>query len=257
MVKSISLVSWAYNEEETIAAFLLRAKMFLESLGPEWEDYEHILIDDGSQDGTFAIASEIQKTYPRLKLFRNEKNEGVGWATRRAIQLATKEVLFWQTVDWAYDISHLKEYLGYLGEYDIVQGYRPYGFAQRSDNFLKGCISLTNYLLVRALFGLPLRDYQNVTLYPTKFAQALPCESHSSFTNPELLLKSYWRGATFKQVCIPFLPREKGDAKGTKLPSLLKSLRQIFYFWAKWMVLGRRPDKARGHVAPIAPVLQV
>ncbi len=239
MPKSLSLVSWAFNEEEEIRDFLTRSQNFMDRLGL---DYEHILIEDGSADRTLQIAREVQLTYPQLRVIPNGKNEGVGKATRKAISLATKEVLFWQTVDWAYDISNLREYLPFLNSFDVVQGYRPPGFYQRSDNFVKGCISLCNYLLIRTLFRLPLKDYQNVTLYPTRLAQSIHCESHSSFTNPELLLKARWKGATFKQVPIAFIPRKRGRAKGTKLTSILASLRQIFYFWFKWMVLGLHSD---------------
>jgi len=228
-----------------MAPFLARSRNFMDALGLE---YEHILIDDGSTDRTLEIARGFQREYPQLRVISNGRNEGVGWATRKAISLATKEVLFWQTVDWAYDISRLGEHLPLLETHDIVQGYRPRALSSRSDSLGKGLVSWGNYLLVRTLFGLPLKDYQNVTLYRTKFAQSIVCESHSSFTNPELLLKSYWRGATFKEVCIPFLPRDRGKAKGTKLTSVFSSLSQILYFWVKWNWLRQRPGPASAYL---------
>lgn len=263
---SISMLSWGLNEEENIVEFLRRAQLLMNSLGVE---YEHILIDDGSTDRTFELASEVQKTYPQLKIIRNERNMGSGRNTRIAVAHATKDVLFWQTVDWSYDITRIGRYLWYLRDYDVVQGvrirdiepqYTPWinrifksrgiKVSKRSDNFIKAVISVSNYLLVRNLFRVPVLDFQNVTLYPTKLAQSINFESESAFTNPEMLLKSYWKGASIKQVPIGFIKREKGEAKGTRFKVVVRSMSQVIGFWLSWVVLGRRPDKLKGKVFP-------
>src|SRR4030042_3999723 len=106
--RSVSLLSWAYNEEDSIGNFLERASSLMNSVV---EDYEIILIDDGSIDRTYQIAKKFQEKNPRLKIFRNEKNLNVGISSQRAIQIASKEYLFWQTTDWSYDISNLRVFL--------------------------------------------------------------------------------------------------------------------------------------------------
>lgn len=103
--QSVSLLSWTYNEEDSIEEFLERATQLMDSAV---QDYEIILIDDGSTDRTYEIASAFQKKNPRLKIFRNERNLNVGISSRRAIQRASKTFLFWQTIDWCYDISDLR-----------------------------------------------------------------------------------------------------------------------------------------------------
>ena len=55
------------------------------------EDYEIVLIDDGSTDRTYEIAKEFQKNNSRLRIFQNERNLNVGISSRRAIQRALKE----------------------------------------------------------------------------------------------------------------------------------------------------------------------
>ncbi len=263
---SVSILSWGLNEEESIEEFLLRAKAMMDSFQVE---YEHIFIDDGSTDGTFAIASRVQKIYPQLKIIKNERNRGSGWNTRIAVAAATKDVLFWQTVDWCYDIKNIGRYLWSLRDHDVVQGVRVepnkprYGWlfekipllrdirvTKRSDNFQKAVISLTNYLLVRILFQVPLLDFQNVTIYPRKLAQSIQFESASAFSNPEMLLKAYWKGARIGQVSIGFIARDKGVAKGTRLKVVLKSVSQVLGFWFKWVIRGKRPDKLVGSIDP-------
>lgn len=239
------------------------------------DDYEIVLIDDGSTDRTFDIASAFQKRCPRLKIFKNERNLNVGISSRRAIQKASKEFLFWQTVDWCYDISHLRLFMQYLNSFDIVQGVRwgpvpikikllkPFvallklfhikHLTRRSDTVLKAIVSVINYTLIRILFNIPLSDFQNVTFYPTKWIQSLKFEAKSSFANPEGLIKSYWNGMSIKEVPISFIPRKGGKATGTRPQAIWRSLKDIFSLWLKWVVLGKKPSVKKGNIYRLNP----
>ena len=160
--------------------------------------------------------------------------------TRIAINHATKDITFWQMVDWSYDLSNILQALDYLENYpiDAVQGVRithkdadylspikklgllkNVRVTKRSDNFFKALVSLTNYTLVKILFQLPLNDFQNVTFYRRNLIQSVSFETASSFTNPECLLKTYWKGAVIKEIPIDFIARKKGKAKGTRFKS--------------------------------------
>jgi hypothetical protein len=245
------MLGWALNEEESITAYVERAGQFLQDLT---DDFELVLLDDGSTDRTWAIAVEMQKTRPWLKVYRNERNRGSGYNTKRAISLAEKDYLFWQTVDWAYDIDGLRSSLWMLQSCDVLQGVR-HGTAsfrgvvlERSDTPYKGLVSIVNYLLIRVLFRLPLSDYQNVTVYPRTLIQSVVLESESSFTNPECLLKTWWKGATFREIHVPFVKRVHGRGKGTRPAAILAAIADILRWWFRWVVLGRRVDRGRGRV---------
>jgi hypothetical protein len=101
---SLSMLGWALNEEDSVGDYIDRAGALLSALT---DDYELVFVDDGSTDRTWAIATEYQRTRPWLKAHRNDRNRGSGYNTKRAIALASKDYLFWQTVDWAYDIRQL------------------------------------------------------------------------------------------------------------------------------------------------------
>jgi len=245
------MLSWALNEEENIRSFIERAEAFLTSAA---DDFELVLIDDGSTDRTAAIAAEYQASRPWLRLYANDRNRGSGYSAKRAISLARKDYLFWQTVDWSYDLTMLGPALHLLERYDILQGVRVNAlsttfFRTRSDTPSKAMISILNYLLIRVLFGLPLHDYQNVTVYPTRLIQSIHIESESAFTSPECLLKVWWKGVTIKEVPVVFLKRERGDAKGTRVSAIRVAVRDVFRFWWRWVVRGQRLDHARGTVA--------
>lgn len=257
---SLSLITWAYNEEENILSFLEHATELLERIV---EDYEIILIDDGSKDKTFEIADHFRaKKNPKLKIFKNETNKNVNFCHRRAISLATKQYLTWQMVDWCYDISNLRDYLELLKSWDIVQGVRRapavmrlevlkparaltqiFGLkhlSSRSDTVPKALVSIFNYILVRILFKVPLSDFQNVSIYPTRWIQSVRFESRSPFGNPEGLIKAHWAGLSIKEVPIGFIARTKGEAKGTNVKIVIKSFYDVFRLWFLWVICKKR-----------------
>ena len=249
---SLSMLGWALNEEENIAAYIDRAGAFLQALT---DRYELVLIDDGSTDRTWSMMMDAQRTRPWLKAFRNDRNRGSGYNTKRAISLATEDYVFWQTVDWAYDIRAFAAALPQLKEVDVLQGVRvgtasASGISGRSDNAYKGVVSIVNYWLIRVLFRLPFGDFQNVTMYPRALIQSVTLETESSFTNAECLLKTWWRGATFREVEVPFLKRERGRGTGTKPRAIVNAIRDILTWWTRWILLGRRPDRKRGRIVP-------
>lgn len=269
---SVSMLCWAYNEEASIVEFIERASKLMESTVV---DYEIILIDDCSTDRTYELALACQKYNPSLKVFRNEKNLNVGISGPRAIKMASKEFLFWQTIDWCYDIRNLRIFLEYLKAYDIVQGVRrkpvnvKFKFlkplvailkllgikhlTRRSDTVTKAIVSVINYILIRLLFRIPLSDFQNVTFYPTKWIQSNKFESKSAFFNPEGIIKSYWKGMSVKEVPISFIPRNKGVAKGTRPKAIMNSVKDILRLWFKWVILGKRTFIKKGTIYRLNP----
>jgi glycosyltransferase involved in cell wall biosynthesis len=247
---AISMLGWALNEEDNLVEYVNRAEAFLTSVS---DDFELVVIDDGSTDRTWSLANELQTTRPWLTVLKNDRNRGPGYCYRRGINAASKEYFMAQTVDWAYDIDAFRPVIDRLRQYDILQGVRPGEFSlsvlrRRSDSLYKGIVSLTNYTLIRVLFQLPFADFQNVTVCPARLAQALPLESEGSFTNPEVMMKLYWRGASFLQVPVLFQKRGRGKGTGTRAGAILKSIGEIVRSWFRWIVLGGYPNRKAGVV---------
>jgi glycosyltransferase involved in cell wall biosynthesis len=253
----LSMLAWALDEEANVGAFVERAER---TLADVTDDFEVVLIDDGSTDATWALASELARTRPWLRLYRNDRNRGSGYCAKRALSLGTKDYLFWQTVDWAYDIGELMSSLPLLRQYDILQGVRGNAlelrsiFALRSDSAYKGVVSYVNYRLIRVLFGLPISDYQNVTIYPRRLIQGIALESESSFINPECLLKTWWQGASFKEIHVGFVKRERGTGKGTRPRAIAAAIGDIARYWYRWVVRRRCGRVGRGQVVQLAPL---
>lgn len=244
--RSVSLLAWGYNEEALIEGFLARAVSLMDAAVA---DYEIVFVDDGSTDRTGALADAFAAAHPQVRVVHHPRNLNVGLAGRTAIGSACKDYLFWQTVDWSYDLKYLRQCLELLDYYDVVQGVRPvpirllsyipfvrsiYRVRSRSDTLRKAVVSLVNYYIIRILFGLRFHDFQNVTFYRTKLVQSFAMQSRTSFANAEFLIRSYDAGARFIEVPIPFIKRSQGTAKGTKLRTILRSVTDIARNWLAW-----------------------
>lgn len=264
-LKSVSLVSWAYNEESLIEEFVRKALRVLQKTSRE---FEIVIVNDGSTDQTGIFLEKIAKQNKSVKVLTNKKNRNVGYSCRRGILAAKNEIVFWQTIDWSYDISKLQNLLLLKEKYDVVAGvrrrpvpvkgrlakivmavYRLFHIkhlTKRSDTPLKALISVCNYVLIRSLFGLELSDYQNIVFYPKTFIQKVKPISNSSFVNPELLLRAHYQGLSICEAPISFKPRQKGVAKGTKPVSILRSLQDILNFWIQLYLLKKISRKNGG-----------
>ncbi len=137
---SVSMLGWGLDERENLPQYLERAEQFLRSVA---DDFELIVVDDGSSDGMWEAAVDAQRTRPWLKVLKNDRNRGAAYSAKRAIREASKDYLFWQTMDWAYDISGLSKSFPLLQQFDILQGVRVNAlrgtaFSLRSDTTLEG-----------------------------------------------------------------------------------------------------------------------
>jgi len=124
---------------------------------------------------------------------------------------------------------------------------------RRSDTLYKAVISLTNYYILRIFFSVRFHDFQNITFYPMRMLRQIELVGRTSFVNPELLLKSYYRGARFIEVPIPFIKRDLGVAKGTKIKAVIRSLADTARNWISW---GSRYRLKRQHPSVIYRVAE-
>ena len=241
MSYSLSLLAWGYNEELLIEEFVEKS---IRDLKKVTDDFEIVVVDDGSTDSTWQKLEGLARKYSCVKPVRHEKNMDVGMATQSAVRNASKEILFWNTVDMFFDTEKdLPKMLPYTRDYDIVQGVRT---SLKANAFFRKLTSVVNYLLIRTLFGVSMTEFQNVKFFKREFGKSIHFESASVFTNAELAIKGYYRGLKIKEVPMDFKERTAGKQKGAKFSTIRKTFRDIFKCWFLWRVLGKI-EKAPKH----------
>src|SRR5262245_18874274 len=142
----------AYNDSGTIASMEIRTVKTASELTP---DFEIIVVDDGSGDGTAEIADELARTYPQVRAVHHPTNRDYRAALQTGFRSATKELIFYTDGDAQYDPTELAIlWRGMTPETDVVNGYK----ISRSDPFHRIVIGRVYHHIVSRLFGLKLRD---------------------------------------------------------------------------------------------------
>src|ERR671927_170480 len=142
----------AYNDSGTIASMVIRAVKAASELT---SDFEVIVVDDGSADGTAEIADELSRKYPQVRAVHHPINRDYGAALRTGFRSATKELIFYTDGDAQYDPSELSLLWRELTpDADMVNGYK----ISRADPLHRIVIGRVYHHIVSLLFGLKLRD---------------------------------------------------------------------------------------------------
>lgn len=218
----LSVVLPAFNEEANIAATLDRAERYLERACPE---YEILVVDDGSRDGTAGVVGYWTRRNPRIRLLRHETNRGYGAALKTGFAAALGEWIFFMDADGQFRIDDLDRFLPLAPEYDGVIGYRLH----RRDSLLRRLNALGWNLLNRRLLGIPYRDIDcGFKLYRRRALQGLPIHSSGAMINAEMLARLTARGARLAEVGVGHHPRAAGVATGANPRVILRAFRELY-----------------------------
>jgi len=219
---NISVFFPCYNEERNIGKLLEKTIQFLPTIA---NDYEIIVVDDGSRDSTSEIVQRFSRENPRVKLVRHETNRGYGAALRTGFNNCQKDYIFFTDGDNQFDITEMTKLLPYIKDYDIVAGYR----IKRSDGLIRKINEFCFNRLVRFLFGLKIKDLNCAfKIYKREVIKNLDLYSSWAFINSELLIKAKKKGFTIKEVGVSHYPREWGTQTGANLKVIAGSIIELF-----------------------------
>ena len=232
--RSLTMVVCALNEEELIEEFFEKS---IRDLSAVCKDWEILLINDGSTDRTSELAHAYAKRYPQIRIFDEAINRGPGVCIQIGFRNASKDIVFWNTVDMFFNTEDLTWVLPHLEEYDCVSGVRS---DLKANSLYQKLLTVCNRGLIRSLFPVKLKAYQSVQFHPRQFFEQIRVEGSSSFVSAELLIKSHYLGYRLKELDVVFHPRTKGTAKGGGVRHVMRSMRDIFKYWWRWVVL-RKP----------------
>ena len=106
MQRSISIIIPAYNEEKRLPATLEKILAYLDGTG--WSFAEVIVVDDGSADGTAAVAARVAAARPNVRVLRNPGNRGKGYSVRHGMLEAKGEWTLFSDADLSAPIEELE-----------------------------------------------------------------------------------------------------------------------------------------------------
>jgi len=237
MVREISIVFPAYNEEENVDEAARRAVEAVRVAGID--DYEVIFVDDGSRDATAARVEALAASDPRIRLIRHPRNLGYALALKSGFEAATKRYVFYSDSDNQFDLKELKNFLPAIDDYDVVVGFRIYRFDPLTRLFLAWCYNL----LARIIFRIRVRDIDCAfKLFRREVFDVITIESKKFFVDTEILAKATRLKMRMTEIGVRHYPRKAGSS--TVRPShVLSTIRELVQMWIKIYLRSGKPER--------------
>ena len=221
----------AYNDSGTIASMVIRAVKAASELTP---DFEVIVVNDGSADGTAEIADELARTYPQVRVVHHAKNRGYGGALQTGFRSATKELIFYTDGDAQYDPAELALLWARMDDgVDLVNGYK----ISRSDPFHRIVIGRIYHHIVSVLFGLTVRDVDcDFRLMRRRIFERINLEKTSGVICLEMMKKITDGGFRIAEVPVHHYHRAFGKSQFFNFPRIAKTGVDVFRLWVELVV---------------------
>ena len=200
----------AHKEEGNIEPVV---RCCLEVLPSVSDDFEILVIDDGSRDRTGEIADRLAAEDSHVRAIHHPRNRGYGCAWRTGINEARCEWIFFMDSDRQFDIAEITKLTENAGNYDIVTGYR----IARQDPYYRFLVGSCFNVLVKVLFRVHLRDIDcGFKMFRASLLKPMVLESPGALINTEIHAKANMAGARLLEVGINHYPRPLGRQSGTK-----------------------------------------
>ena len=222
--KPISLTVFfpCYNEEANVTQTTLAAIKACERLV---DDYEVIIVNDGSKDRTGEIADRLAAEFPHVRAVHNNPNRGYGGALQRGFKEATKDYVFYTDGDGQFDFSELDKVLPMITEYDIVSAYRM----NRRDPLMRKVNAKAWGTLVNLIFRMGIRDVDCAfKVYPRRLFEEIEMCSTGALIDTEILARATYLGYSIGQIGVHHYPRTAGEQTGANLRVILRAFKELF-----------------------------
>lgn len=208
-VQSISVVIPAYNDETTIARLVQDTDCLLKEVS---SDYEIVLINDGSRDGTLAVLQDLANKNKNVRVINHEQNQGYGRTIKELYLSGSKELVFSLPGDYQFAPKELLTMAKGLHTHDFVIGHR----IKRNDPPRRKLQSAIYNMMLRIFYGCSYKDVNSIKLFRKEILNRITLESDTPFVDAELCIRA--RKAGFKVIEIPIehLPRLSQGASGGK-----------------------------------------
>jgi len=225
-MKKISVIMPAYNEEANLPGMIADVVSVMQD---RFDDFEVVVTDDGSRDGTGQVLDHLAVTYPQVKPVHHPQNRGYGAAVFTALSHASKEVVFFTDSDRQFNLHEIDRLLPHLSDSDMVVGYR----APRRDPFQRVLFGHGWSSLVTLLFGYTARDIDCAFKLFRRhtFNQIAPLiESRGATFSAEWLVLSKRAGFRIAEVPVSHVPRRAGAQTGARPDVIKRAFRELWQF---------------------------
>ena len=222
MAGSLSVILPGLNEEASVASAVSRTRDALDAL---FDDYEILVIDDGSTDRMGEIADGLAADDSHVRVLHNERNVNYGISLARGIAEARCAWVLHNGMDLPLAPEDIEHFVPHFETADVVVASRH---DRDAHSPWRRVTSWVNRLLLLLLFQPRTRDLNFTQFYRRSFLESVELVSTSpACVTPELILRAEHRGLRVVEVPTVFQRREAGKAHFGKPKDIAWTLRDL------------------------------
>lgn len=220
-----------YNDAGTIPTMILRALAVLPQIT---DNYEVIVINDGSRDDSGRVLDAIAAKFDHIRVIHRERPSGYGGVLRGGFAAADKDWVFYTDGDAQYDVRELTLLAAQVRDgIDMVNGYK----IKRHDPLHRVIIGLAYQYFVKLAFGLGIRDVDcDFRLMRRAIFDHIRLESTTGAITFELVKKIQDAGYTIVEVPVHHWYRQYGESQFFNFPRVGRTLLALINWWWRLVV---------------------
>ena len=197
----ISVLIPAYNEKENLEELLNHIHKFREKEDIDWE---FIIIDDGSTDGSFELLKKLHGRYPYIKVIKHRRNFGLTEALLTGLHYSTGDALVFFPADLQFHLEDVMKMVAKMEEgYDLVAG-------KKKGKYEKKFVSSIYNLLSKKLFNINVSDMNSIKVMKREILELLP---HRKGWHRYIIPLAHEYGYKMAEVEVRLYPRMRGRSK--------------------------------------------
>jgi glycosyltransferase involved in cell wall biosynthesis len=238
---ALSVILPALNEEGNIERAV---RSSADAIAPLVQDYELVVVDDGSRDQTPRILEKLKLEFGRrLSLVTHPTNLGYGIALRAGFDAARGRLVFYTDADNQFDLRELAEFLPLMEETDAILGYR----VGRQDGGFRLLVSNGYNALASLAFGMSVKDLNcSFKLFRREALTSLRLEEDHFFIDTEIVVQLHRAGYRYVQRPVRHYPRTAGKST-VSITDVPRTFLSLLKLWVKLRLLS---SAKRAKLAP-------
>lgn len=225
-LSSLSIFMPAFNEEGNIATTIIDARTAAIEVANQ---YEIIVVDDGSRDRTAEVVNELAKNDHNIRLIKHSQNKGYGAAVKTGLKTCKNDWIFFTDSDGQFHYDELPKFVHARGNFDLVIGYRK----KRMDPFHR--VFVAQVLLKfwnLCLFGLTVRDVDCAfKLFTREVRDSVHLDTESAITVTEFIVKAKKLGYRILQLPVSHYSRKFGEQTGGNWRVIARAAKESFMLY--------------------------
>jgi len=240
----LSIIVPTYNEKENIERFIPKLENTLSK-----KNFEVLIMDDSSTDGTIEAAKKLCKKYKNLNIIVRKKREGIGAAIKHGLNVAKGDLLISTDVD-SFEPKDIFRLIDKINQgYDLVTGSRYIkGGSYKTRyfrTFINNIISRVGNKFAKIILNIPTDDFtMNFRAIKKDVWDKLDIKENTNSFFLHTIVQTYFKGYKVAQIPIAVKDREFGVSKIRLVREYIKIFLNVLKYTINYRLKGNANENS-------------